>query len=345
MRKEVLFAILAGVSLGLILAFGVWRANLALRSRDSTQNDSNSETQLNESSAGITLATPEDFEVVSESPYLISGITKPNFLVAISASEEDYLVKSDSEGEFKQEISLTEGVNEIFITSFDTDNSIIEKRLLITYSTEFAKQVTFLPSSPTDSENETSTASNEIREKVQEKVEQAKRSPKFVMGSVTDKLTSTIEIKNLEGEIKQISLIPENTVFIKIAKTRSEVKFSDLAIGDFIVVMGFQNGNGVVDGRRILITEVFKPSGRIVLLGSVFSLKRSEFTFKSITTQAEFLLKNNKDLTIYSQVGEEIDKINFTNLEEGQQVAVFGTKDGTSFTARTIVVVEQPPSL
>ena len=345
MRKEVLFAILAGVTLGLILAFGVWRANLALRSKDSPPEEPSEETQPQEATFGITLAAPNDFEVVSQSPFLISGITKPELFVAISGVEEDFVVKSDVEGEFKQEITLIEGVNEITITAFDADGVTIEKRLLIAYSTEFAKQVEASIPSPTQTEEETATEANEVREKVQEKVNEAMRVPKFVMGSVTDKLAGTIELRDLEGEIRQVSLSPDEAVFVKIAKTRTEVKFADLAIGDFIVAMGFSNGNGVLEGKRILITTEFETSGREAILGTVLDPKKAEFTLKTVNDADELLIKNSEELTIFSQLGDEEEEIDFADLEEDQQVIALGVKDDANFVARTVVVVAEFPSL
>ena len=345
MRKEVLFAILAGITLGLILAFGVWRANLALRSKNSPDSSQNENKETSQSTFGMTLGTPADFEVVSENPLTISGVTQPNLLVAITSPEEDFVITSGSEGEFSQEVELIEGVNEILITAFDEGGTKIEKRVYVAYSTEFAKQIADSLPSPTEADEETSTAASEVREKVQEKVNEARRIPKFVMGSVTDKLAETLEIRDFEGTIKQISLVPETTVFVKITKTKTEVKFTDLAIGDFIVAMGFQNGNGVLEGKRILITEEYEFSGREAIMGTVLSPKKAEFSLKSLNSGDELLIKDSKELTLLSQLTEEEEEIGFTDLEDGQQVISLGVKDDTNFIARTVVVVSGPPSL
>ena len=345
MRKEVLFAIVAGIGLGLILAFGVWRANLAFRSKTSTQNNEN-QNQASNSSIGLTLASPEDFDVLSVSPLTITGITKANALLAISGSENDFILKSDGEGGFSQEMPLSEGVNEILISVFDENNQVLAKKLLVVYSTEFSKQVSIsIPTPETTEEEVASPGASEVREKVQEKVEEAKLSPKFFMGSVTDKLAETIEIKDPEGVIKQISLNSEEAVFIKIAKTRSEVKFSDLAIGDFIIAMGFQNGNGTLDGKRFLITEEFKPSSRVSLIGTLSDIKKAEFTFKTIDGKTEYLIKNNKDLTLLSDASGKEEEIGFADLSEGEQSVIVGTIDSSNLSARTIKIIGQKPTI
>jgi hypothetical protein len=138
MRKEILFAILAGLVFGLIIAFGVWRANVALRPGDGASTE---ETPTPAPvSFGITIADPQNLQVITESPVTLSGITKPGAQVAISAEEEDYVTTADTDGEFEVDIELTGGVNEIIITAFDENGSGTEEKLVLVYSTEFTKE-------------------------------------------------------------------------------------------------------------------------------------------------------------------------------------------------------------
>ncbi|MEJ2347681.1 MAG: hypothetical protein P8Y17_00570 [Patescibacteria group bacterium] len=137
MRKEILFAILAGLVFGLIIAFGVWRANIALMPGGS---DSTEETPTPTPVAfGITIADPQNLQVITESPVTISGITKPGAQVAISGEEEDYVVTADANGEFEVDVELSGGVNEIIIDAFDENGSGTEEKLVLVYSTEFAE--------------------------------------------------------------------------------------------------------------------------------------------------------------------------------------------------------------
>ncbi len=134
MRKEVLFAILAGLVFGLIIAFGVWRANIALRpGDDSSTQESPPPSQTD---FGITIAKPQELQVITISPTTLSGITKPGVLVAISAEDEDYVVTADENGEFEIDIDVTGGVNEIIITAFDENGTTVEEKLVLVYSTE-----------------------------------------------------------------------------------------------------------------------------------------------------------------------------------------------------------------
>lgn len=141
MRKEILFAILAGITFGLIIAFGVWRANVALRPNEANTTESDNTSETVQADFGITVAKPQDYQVVTTPSTILSGITKPNVWVIASTEEEDYTAKTNGDGEFEIEIDVVGGVNEIIITAFDNDGSETEKRLILVYSSELAKQV------------------------------------------------------------------------------------------------------------------------------------------------------------------------------------------------------------
>ena len=139
MRKEVLFAILAGLSLGLVIAFGVWRANIALSPKNPDQSEA-SPTPKPE--FAITLASPSDLDVFTENPVTLSGITKANAFVAVSTEEEDYTTQADTKGSFEIEVELIGGVNQIVMTAFDEKGSEVTQKLLLVFSTKVAKYIT-----------------------------------------------------------------------------------------------------------------------------------------------------------------------------------------------------------
>lgn len=142
MRKEVLFAIIAGAIFGIVLAFGIWRANTALEpeAKPEAITQTKEEAPISESPEfGIALAKPNNNDVITESPTLISGVTDPSTWVAISAEDEDYITKSDETGKFEQDVELIGGVNQLVITAFAEDGLKAEENLLVVFSTEFEK--------------------------------------------------------------------------------------------------------------------------------------------------------------------------------------------------------------
>lgn len=335
MRKEVLIAVVAGSLLGLTIAFGIWRANVALSPKLNSSNPTPtpSENHVN----GLTIASPNDFEVVVENPTKIAGITSLKSLVVISAEDEDYFLTPSPEGAFDVEVDFIEAANQIIIVAFDAEGGSVEKRLTLALSTEFAKIV----SSPTPTPREQQEATDAVREKVQEKVSAARSSPKFILGTITDKLETTLEVKTQKGEIAQVSASNDLTTFIKIDKTKKEVKYADVAIGDFILAMGFQNGNGVLDSRRVLITAPLVLTNRKVILGRISDAQKTQITISSLKGGEKVSFSNSKDLTILTDVEGEVEEINFADLEVGQKVAVVGSTENGKFSARTVRVLPE----
>lgn len=141
MRKEIFFAIFAGGILGLLIAFGVWRTNQALK--PDMQNPSEEQTSENPVSSpnlefGLTIASPENEDVITQNPLIITGATKSNSYVTVSSEEQDYTLQSAQDGSFEAEIELVGGINEVIVTVFDEEGNTIEEKLTLVYSTEFA---------------------------------------------------------------------------------------------------------------------------------------------------------------------------------------------------------------
>lgn len=146
MRKEIIFAISAGIMFGVVIGFGAWRANSTFKNESAkTEVLQDTETQSTNTPTlipgqGISLLTPETNDVVSENPIQITGISTPNSYIIISFSTKDYVTETDSKGSFSEAVSLDAGINEILITSIDQSGSEVQKEITIVYSSEFNKE-------------------------------------------------------------------------------------------------------------------------------------------------------------------------------------------------------------
>jgi len=140
MRKEILFAILAGITFGLIIAFGVWRANIALRPEGANTTEDGNRFRNSSSRFWNNNCQARNYQVITSSPTVLTGITKPNVLLVTSTENEDYVVKTNGDGEFEVEIDVVGGINEVILTAFDTDGTETEERLTLIYSSELTKQ-------------------------------------------------------------------------------------------------------------------------------------------------------------------------------------------------------------
>jgi hypothetical protein len=334
MRKEVLYAILAGSLLGLVIAFGIWRANSAFN--DGSKNPIASSTPTPFSKFGLSIAKPENEIVSVDNKITISGLTNPEANLVISAEEKDYFPTIAKDGTFEKEIDLIGGVNQILISSFDTTGRSIDEKLTIIYSSEFSKNIKTPSPSATPIGQSTSSEGSEIRQKVQEKVEEVLLNPKAYLGTVTDINEQTLQIKTDSGEIKQVFVTSEATI-IKTGKTSKEVKLTDIAIGDYIVAMGFKNGNNVLQSQRILITSPLGPITRKIILGSITKLTKNNLVL--VSQNEENTITFTADTIIYQIKNANLVKIKTTDLETDNRIIVVGENKEKSFEARTILLL------
>lgn len=138
MKKEVIIAILVGLVLGLIITFGIYTANQAVKKQNQTTNLPSNGAHPSPSpiAAGkLEITEPEDNLVVNQSKITVSGITEAKNAVAVLTEESEQLILADEEGVFSTEVVLVSGANEIKIITMDKNNQKQEKFLTIVYST------------------------------------------------------------------------------------------------------------------------------------------------------------------------------------------------------------------
>lgn len=138
MRKEVLIAIIIGFGLGLVITFGVWTANKALREAAPEATPVPEEvapTPTPTPELSLVVASPEDNSISEEETIEVSGSTAPGAIVVILYQEGEKILEADSEGKFSTEITLAGGANEIKISAYDEEGNETEKILTVVYST------------------------------------------------------------------------------------------------------------------------------------------------------------------------------------------------------------------
>lgn len=333
MRKEVVFAVATGIILGLVVAFGVWRINLALKSQskgetatqDSQQKEQTSPTQLK-----ITIASPQNFDVVGQEKITVSGITKADSHVVISTPKGDYLTTSRSDGSFQEKVSLESAVNRLTATAIDKDGTTTSQAITLVYSTKVKTP------------QATSGANANIEEKVQAKVTQALNKPKAYIGTVTDFTDSTIQIKTDTGEIMQISTKnDENISVVKTTPSTKTIKLVDIAIGDFIVAMGTKDVNDVLNAQRILVISPPETKNPSVYLAKVTNISSKEIDFtttkgsKNLTAKLD---KNTDLFTTQKDTKTTISKISDINIDS--QIILVATGPTDNLDTQTIFVLQ-----
>lgn len=140
MRKEALIAISAGFVFGLLITFGIYTANKALKQKSKTTADlPTPEASLPAPSpspqSSLEILEPENNLVTAKSKVTLSGKTEPNISVAILGEEYENIVITDKDGLFSDEVPLISGANEIRAMLENRENSEQEKIINIVYTT------------------------------------------------------------------------------------------------------------------------------------------------------------------------------------------------------------------
>ncbi len=312
MRKEVFLAIVAGISIGLVIAFGAWKVSQLIKRPSISQNDKKNIPPQNQ--IDLSISNLYDYDIITESPFKLSGISKPDTKIVASTIESDFLGTTDDNGSFELEVDLPAGLSEIVING---------KKFYAVYSSEFKNYLN------TDTEPDESVASDSadtVREKLKEKVSIKSLKTTSYVGTITDISSGTIQIKSVQGDIKQMSLT-DDTSFINTLKKNIEVKATDLAIGDFIVAIGFVNGNKVLDSKRILISEPAIKNNYETIFGVISSISKTKLTIN----------RDNGD-TIEITLPKKWVGPNVSELEEGQKIITVGEMKEDIYTLRTIFI-------
>jgi hypothetical protein len=248
MRKELLYAIIAGISIGLIFAFGTWKISRAIK-KDTPNVTVKKSTPSTKNSHSVSIDKLNNFDVVTES-IVLSGLTTPDSNVIIMTAEADFGGKSNSAGEFGIEVNLPKGLSEIRVISIDNQNNISEVKILLVSETDNTDMTT------------------------------------AYVGTITDISSGNIQIKSGVGGILQMT-VDENTVFINSLKKNAEVKEADLAIGDYIIAMGQPNSRKVLDAKKVIITSPLAENKTELIAGRIETLTKTKITLLKIDNETE----------------------------------------------------------
>lgn len=138
MKKEVLIAIIVGFSLGLIITYGVYRAQKSLTQK-AAQDEIIEETGVslpkNDQLNVLSITQPENGTITNQDTIAVGGIAQKNSLVTIISSADEKATQADDLGNFSIDFSLQQGPNHITISTFNQDGIKQEKEIYVVYTT------------------------------------------------------------------------------------------------------------------------------------------------------------------------------------------------------------------
>ena len=140
-KKEATIAIFIGLVIGLIITGGILRARTAIQKNlQETKDTPNSSPTSQESPSSsttllLTITSPDDNSVVSESTITLTGTAQLDTYIAIIAEKSEHLIVPNEAGAFTQDIKLIKGANTIKVTVYTENGDKVEKTLNIVYTT------------------------------------------------------------------------------------------------------------------------------------------------------------------------------------------------------------------
>jgi hypothetical protein len=137
MKKEILIAILLGLSLGLFITYGLYRSRNATNTEQSKtiENNLTSSPEI-EALSTLVLHSPEDESIVSEASITVAGDTEPNNFVVVLINQTETITTADQSGAFSVSGTLEAGSNVIAVYSLDEDGNATTEERVVVYTTK-----------------------------------------------------------------------------------------------------------------------------------------------------------------------------------------------------------------
>lgn len=140
MKKEIIIAIVIGFALGLLITFGIWTANKAIKNKPTPTEETELITPIEPTPTAtefsLTIISPEDDSLINTNKVELKGSTVANAVIVIAEENGEKIIEADGEGSFATELVLIAGTNEIKITAFNSEGDEVSKTLSLVYSTK-----------------------------------------------------------------------------------------------------------------------------------------------------------------------------------------------------------------
>lgn len=136
MKKEIFWAIFIGFIVGLLITFGIWQANKAIKNnlpQLSQTNEPNPTPEANRPT--LTILSPPN-ELLSKEPKTsLKGHYLPEAKIAVVYEKGEKITNCDKDGNFEMEIDLIAGENIIDVYGFSKDGDEVKQTLSVVHST------------------------------------------------------------------------------------------------------------------------------------------------------------------------------------------------------------------
>ncbi len=167
MKKEVLIAIFVGLSMGLIITFGVYRVKNSITETPAADLEENQlEVEATAAATILALHSPEDGTIQTGTELTVTGTTIPNAFVVLFVNDTDFISNSDESGNFSFKVELENGTNILRVHVLNDDGGETVEERLVVVSDAFEKEAAANEEAATNEE----TAVNQDGTKTEEQL-------------------------------------------------------------------------------------------------------------------------------------------------------------------------------
>lgn len=138
MRKEILLAVFVGITLGLMITFGIYQNSENTKSGQNNTTDQLVNNPISTQSAvtqdpQLVINSPEEDLLSTEEELIVSGSGVADSFVVIFVNDVENISNTDESGNFSLKVKLNKGGNLIEINSIDEDGKQISKQRTVIY--------------------------------------------------------------------------------------------------------------------------------------------------------------------------------------------------------------------
>ena len=201
---------------------------------------------------------------------------------------------------------------------------------------------------PALAQEQSSTPGEAVRESVKDKVKQRIETlsikPKAYVGTLASVTDSTLEIKTKEGKTLLASTSQDTTVVKVTGGKRSEIKFKDLALEDFVIAMGFVEERDVLSSKRIIALSEAPFRKKASVFGTVEENALGELIIQNLKNNKTWNIGTDKKTVVWEKTADGFGSVKLDKIEPGDKVVVAGgvdEKKEDTLTAGQILLVSK----
>ncbi len=170
-------------------------------------------------------------------------------------------------------------------------------------------------------------ASDSVRDKVRKTIESLTRKPRAVVGTLSDIADTTLQMKTRNNEAVMVSVTKDTSYGRVSLGKRTEIKFSELVLGDFTIAMGTRNGNGVLEAARIITYDKNPLKVRRALYGTVTQNKNGALTASLLKSGETWTIKTSSKTKVTAKVEGKMQEVKVNSIEASARIVALGAPD------------------